>query len=316
MKLKLTAVILAAAAMLTACRNNANPAEKIVETAPSNFEYSENSDGTVTITNYKGSSLRIGIPEKIDGKLVSAIGQNAFNGYDEKNQVENSNASIIAVNIPDTVKRIESGAFANDFKLKYVKLSANLEILSESAFASCSILENVEIPKSVSEIGSYAFYKCDGLTEAVIPDSVEKIGEAAFACSDSIVKVHLSENLDSIPDYLFYECDALDDINIPAGITEIGEGAFAWTSVKKIEIPDKTASIGEGAFFSCMNLKEIIIPQSVETISKEAVGYTHDDSNNSVLIENLVIKGVKQSEAENYANDNNITFEEIQNGQQ
>lgn len=315
MKLKLTAVILAAAAMLTACRNN-NPADKIVETAPSNFEYSENSDGTVTVTSYKGSSLRIGIPEKIDGKVVSAIGQNAFNGYDEKNQVENSNASIIAVNIPDTVKRIENGAFANDFKLKYVKLSANLEVLSESAFASCSILENVEIPKSVSEIGSYAFYKCDGLTEAVIPDSVEKIGEAAFACSDSIVKVHLSENLESIPDYLFYECDALNDINIPAGITEIGEGAFAWTSVRKIELPDGTASIGEGAFFSCMNLKEIIIPPSVETISKEAVGYTHDDSSNSVLIENLVIKGVKQSEAENYANDNNITFEEIQNGQQ
>lgn len=313
MKLKLTAVIFAAAVLLTACNSNTNPAEKIVETAPSNFEYSENSDGTVTITGYKGSSLRIGIPEKIDGKIVSAIGQNAFNGYDDKNEVENSNASIIAVNIPDTVKRIENGAFANDFKLKYVKLSANLEVLSESAFASCSILENVEIPKTVTEIGSYAFYKCDGLTEAVIPDSVEKIGEAAYACSDSIVKVQLSENIDSIPDYLFYECDALKDINLPAEITEIGEGAFAWTAVEKIEIPDKTASIGDGAFFSCMNLKEIIIPESVKAISNESVGYTHDDNNNSVTIENLVIKGKKQSEAENYANENKITFEEIQN---
>src|SRR5690625_1091290 len=42
------------------------------------FEWSDNGDGTVTITGYTGNATDITIPEEIDEKTVTVIGESAF----------------------------------------------------------------------------------------------------------------------------------------------------------------------------------------------------------------------------------------------
>ncbi len=51
------------------------------------------------------------------------------------------------------------------------------------------------------------------------------------------------------------------------------EGAFAQNhSLEEIVIPEGVTDIGEVAFFGCINLKKVILPQSLKTIREEAFG--------------------------------------------
>lgn len=78
-------------------------------------------------------------------------------------------------------------------------------------------------------------------------------------------------------------------------------------------IPSSVTTIGSYAFSSCDNLTRIVIPETVTNIEKRALGFY---SSGASLVGtqkdlNLVIAGVKGSEAERYANENGFTFEEI-----
>jgi hypothetical protein len=48
--------------------------------AKTDFEYSVNRDGTLTITKYIGTEKNVVVPSGIDGKAVTKIGEYAFTG--------------------------------------------------------------------------------------------------------------------------------------------------------------------------------------------------------------------------------------------
>jgi len=91
-----------------------------------------NSDGTLTITKYNGSETSVVIPSKINGKTVTAIGNNAF-AYCK---------NITSITIPNTVTSIGS-----------------------RAFGGCESLTSIIIPDGVKSIGDYAFGGCGELTK-------------------------------------------------------------------------------------------------------------------------------------------------------
>lgn len=90
--------------------------------------YSENGDGTAELT---GNGFWINeylvIPEKIDGKLVTSIGESAFYG----------DSNLKSVTIPESVTNI-----------------------SDWAFAFCRNLNEITIPESVISIGKNVFRSC------------------------------------------------------------------------------------------------------------------------------------------------------------
>ena len=88
------------------------------------LEYSVLDDGTVEITDYNGSAKTVDIPEKINGKSVTSIGNCAFRYC----------TSLKSITIPNSV--IEIGS---------------------SAFSGCSSLTSITIPNSVTSIGNFAF---------------------------------------------------------------------------------------------------------------------------------------------------------------
>ena len=95
------------------------------------YEYTVLDDRTVKITGYTGDATDIDIPDKIDGKTVTSIGDHAF---------EYCN-SLTSITIPDSVTNI-----------------------GDSAFAHCS-LTSITIPNSVISIGYDAFSDCSSLTD-------------------------------------------------------------------------------------------------------------------------------------------------------
>src|SRR5262245_47593697 len=100
------------------------------------YEYTT-TNGTVTITGYKGTNVVVVIPDTINGLPVTVIGDRAFF----------FRTSVTSVTIPNSVTSI-----------------------GDLAFYACTNLTGVVIPDSVTRIGSGAFGSCSSLTSVVIPN--------------------------------------------------------------------------------------------------------------------------------------------------
>jgi len=111
---------------------NTPPPKDLEENPVSDFEYKAIAGG-VEIAKYIGTSIRVRIPEKIEGVAVTSIGDYAF-----------LNSGIMEVYIPNEVTNIGRGAFY-----------------------SCEGLTSVNIPNSVTSIGGRVFAGCTNLTNAV-----------------------------------------------------------------------------------------------------------------------------------------------------
>lgn len=152
-------------------------------TTDGNFEYSVSEEtNEVTITKYIGSGGAVEIPEKIDGKTVTAIGKFAFSYC----------TSIKSVTIPEGVTSIELDAFGN-----------------------CTSLESVTILDGVTSIGGAAFYNCTSLERVIIPNGVIKILDSAFADCTSLESVEVPSSVSYTDWGVFYGCTSLESIFLP-----------------------------------------------------------------------------------------------------
>ena len=119
-------------------------------------------DGEAYITGYTGTDLEIIIPDMIDERPVTHIGEEAFSDYD-----------ITKIVLPDTIICIENGAFRACHHLKDVILSENLEEIDYCAFYACTSLETIVIPDSVEELSIQGtFGKCENLQEVTMSESL------------------------------------------------------------------------------------------------------------------------------------------------
>lgn len=90
-----------------------------------------------------------------------------------------SRSGITEAILPDTIIQIRPNAFFSCQELKTVKLSNNLDTISNGVFYYCTDLETVNIPNSVRLIAADAFYCCYKLS-VTIPHTVNKINSDAF----------------------------------------------------------------------------------------------------------------------------------------
>lgn len=133
-------------------------------------------DGTLAISEYAGVDKTFSIPSKINGKMVTEIGSNAF--Y--------NSSSLTNVTIPDTVRSIGSSAFAGT-TITEIVIPGNVEKVGSEAFVGCKSLASVTIEDGVKELGNVAFAST-AIKEIVIPDSVTHIGAALFQYCENLEK--------------------------------------------------------------------------------------------------------------------------------
>lgn len=227
------------------------PTGEYVPVIPDGYVASEgltfvsNGDGTCYVSGigtFTGVNLVIPYYSP-DGDLVTAVGQVAFR---EK--------SIESVVIPDSVTRIETGAFMQCYSLKNVTMSNRISFMGLNAFFEDTALsmnsydnahyigseENpylvlidafdagvmyCEIHPDTKIIHPYAFYGSI-IQYIVIPSSVRFIGEHAFDYCDSLKEIVIMNGTTYIGQYAFHQCGSVEKLYIPASVKYIGESAF------------------------------------------------------------------------------------------
>ncbi len=309
--------------------------------------YVINADGTVTITDCdwdtKGDLV---IPDTIDGKAVTGIGEHAFE----------LQRSLTSITLPDQLTTIGDGAFSHCKSLTSIVIPDGVTRIGDALFTFCESLTSVEMPENVTSIGDCAFYACYSMTSIAIADSVTSIGDSAFAGSD-ITELNVSpdhpvfamvdgvlfdkrsgtlvvcprdrtgvyaipQGTTAIAAGAFHGCSGLTEITIPDSVTRIGDGAFIFCTMEEIVIPDSVTHIGGEAFSMCIDLSSIVIPDSVTSIGEYAFQFntnlasvsipdsvTHIGENAFLHChENLILTVGRDSYAKQYAVDNGIAY--------
>ncbi len=176
--------------------------------------------------------------------------------------------NIDKVILPDSIKTIAEGAFANS-SITSVTLPNALEKIPASCFKDSSLSE-ITIPDTVTELGAYAFYGTK-LEEVVLPDNITEIPEYCFSNIYYLTSVTFPNKLKKISNYAFHSCYGLPSINLPDTLEEISDFAFDFCdSITSLELPTNLKSIGRNAFWCCTNLSIIKFNSKLEIIKGEA----------------------------------------------
>lgn len=259
------------------------------------FTYGIN-NSAVTITGYTGPGGNVIIPDVIEGKPVTCIGEKAF--FDCN--------TITSVNIPVGVSSIGGGAFSGCSTLTDITIPYTVSYIGNSTFSYCVSLTSVTIPTKVKNISLGVFTCCTSLTNVTIPNSVTVIEPSAFQCCSSLTTIIIPNSVTTIGTSAFWMCTGLTNVTIPAKVSNLGGAVFSGcnslTSITvdtfnstyasldgvlfnksqttliqcpagkngSCEIPNSVTNIGIEAFYGCRNLANIIIPNKVITIGNKA----------------------------------------------
>ena len=228
------------------------------------------------IKDYTGTENEYVLPAKINSMEVTHIGSD-FSGAEMK-----------TLYIPDTVTKIDGGAFGNCRNLENICISDKNK--------NFIITDNLVLSGDGKRVISYYGNK----SEVIIPDGVTEIDRQAFMFTD-ITSVKLPEGLEIIGDEAFLGCSALSDVRFPDTLAVIGKNAFercenlteislksdgklqimdyafeGCSGIKKIYL-ENIDLICERAF-NCGNAEEITIKGSLGQLEFKAFGYSADKS--------------------------------------
>jgi|GEM_PF-148718 len=201
------------------------------------------------VTQCDKSAEEVVIPEKIAGKPVTEIAEDAFQFCE----------NLTSVEIPDTVQTIGKNAFWSCHKLQHVTLPKNLAAVGDNCFRSCGLLAELEIPVTLQKIGLDAFCDTAWLKNQQTENLLVQVNHIlidATTCSGTAVEV--PDGVTEIGDFAFYNCGNLQKIMLPASVTKIDWGAF-WqcSGLETLTVQGNLAKIGESAFSDCTKLSAV-----------------------------------------------------------
>ncbi len=162
----------------------------------SKFIYDELEDGSLSIKAYTGEDTNVVIPNEVNGKKVTKIGDSAF---------ENCKA-IESVEIPAGVVSIGSSAFEDCTSLERIELSDSIISIGSSIFRNCASLQVVKLPSGITKIPYYAFAYCNTLQDVEISNNVTSIKEGAFLGCEKLLRIEIPDSVTEFPyDDDFYD---------------------------------------------------------------------------------------------------------------
>lgn len=158
--------------------------------------------------------------------------------------------------------------------VKSIKINNGVTSIGNCAFTWFENAETVTIPESVTKIGDHAFYDCSKLQHIDIPENIMFIGDASFYNTG-----YYNDESNWVDGELYIENCLLYAVegktgtyNIKPETKLIASFAFLYTiDITELVIPESVVYICKNAFFQCVNLNKI-------TVDKNNNHYLSDDS--------------------------------------
>ena len=243
------------------------------------YSYKILNDGTLRLYQYEGTDTNIVVPDTIDGRKVTVLGNSTFQYCTQASDIE-------SVTLPDSLTTIEKNAFYNCEKLKSVTIPQNVSSIGLAAFveglSESSLTEikvdpenpyfsekdgvvfskdgtklivfpsgrsgDYQIPDGTVSVGDYAFYYCVNVSSITVPGSVRSLGEGAFGNCSSLTKAVLNEGLEEIGEYAFQSSSGIRDIIIPASVKSVGKNGLRLSSECRIRVLSTDTIWADDAF--------------------------------------------------------------------
>lgn len=193
------------------------------------WSYKKREDGTLIITNYKGTATEVTVPEKIGKNTVTAIGRGTFAGRDIYNGLRY------------TAQQLKTGQ-----EITKVTLPDTIEFIGDCAFEDCKSLKEVILPPAVKEIGKCAFDGCVKLENIGGICRASVIGIMAFSRCTSLKRLEFTD-LTEIPKRAFDQCFKLETLILPetVGFIENADAHGAFYQCYKLTVTVKKGSYAE-----------------------------------------------------------------------
>jgi len=256
---------------------------------------------------------------------VNHIGIGAFKDVLVADSGNNADSKItFADNIQDM--DIDNEAFAGCTGLTEVRLPSNLDRLGDDVFTGCTSLQNLTVSDNTkyctvdgvlfgrtdTESGNTDSYSLivypGGRTDIsyVVPNSipVREVYKSAFQNNNYLEEFSCSNDVQLIRESAFRDCTNLNNVKFGSSMVEIQPLAFKNTALTEVSLPESVSYIGQEAFANCKLLNIVEIYNDEVVIGDDAF-INHGNG--------FVLKGSEGSNAEQYANDNGLTFVKLNN---
>ncbi len=206
------------------------------------------------LLRYHGEADKVKIPSG-----VTKIGKAAF-----------AKASVHEIILPEGLSEIGEQAFDSCENLRYVHFPESLTQIAEGAFCRCRSLRDVRLFEGLQALGRYAFFKCKDLNRIELPDTLSEIGDEAFGYCTNLREIALPKRLATIGHYILGGCDSLESITYPIDIRLVKENFFTVKKPIRVIIPEGVTKIEFGILQANENIREVLLPKSLEYIENHA----------------------------------------------
>lgn len=250
------------------------------------------------------------------------IGTEAFSNCDR----------LRSITIPASVTDIAESAFMDSHLKEFLVASGSTSFnVSDGAlinvregllvaYPHSSEAESCTVPEGVKRIGTFAFYRSHNLKQVIFPDGLQEIGRGAFSSCNHLKALDLPDSVTKVENSAFTGNSDVERLRLPAGLTEITDN-FNDMSISELEIPETVTTI-KGSFCSLPNLTEVVIPDSVRTLSQGSfasckrlagitvpAGVTEFSCSFTGCSGVLVIRVEPGSTAEQYCKEHNLKYD-------
>lgn len=170
---------------------------------------------------------------------------------------------------------IPADAFKDMKRLQYVTLPSKAKSLGAGAFVGCNSLVQVKFGENLTEIGDNAFSRLSNLRFMELPASLERIGVDSFRGTNCIQTYTAPSTLTFIGWGAFIGCSTLRSIDLSASqLSQISNFSFRDCGhLREVILPESLQSINGGAFQNTP-INTIAIPEKVESIGSSAFADT------------------------------------------
>lgn len=201
-----------------------------------------------------------------------------------------------SIKLPDSLTTIEKGVFGSMCSLKHLRLGKNV-INIDSGFFSDSVGNFGHFPPELVEINvskeNPAYTTIGGVLYTKDLKTLVRFPVAKQTKGTYMVK----KGVEKIAPYAFSLVgEGLKEIIFPSTVKELGKGVFEYSQIERIDLSlTNITEIPEDAFSSCMDLKNISLPDTVKVINRNALFGTENE-------EIIVPEGVERIEEEAFRN--------------